>query len=52
MHKILKAETGDISITNNIVCLKWCQKLQEPGNKQNEIKENEQNCQIMYTSNQ
>ena len=27
-------------------------KLQESGNKQNKIKENEQNCQIIYTSNQ
>ena len=27
-------------------------KLQESGNKQNKIKENEQNSQIMYTSNQ
>ena len=27
-------------------------KLQESGNKQKEIKENEQNFQIMYTSNQ
>ena len=27
-------------------------KLQESGNKQNKIKENQQNSQIMYTSNQ
>ena len=27
-------------------------KLQELGNKQNKIKENEQNSQIIYTSNQ
>ena len=27
-------------------------KLQEPGNKQNKIKENYLNSQIMYTSNQ